>query len=57
MKSFCRRARNAGRLMKDAWQGGAPGRRVLLALLVLLLLSVVATTLTAATHGLVYTLF
>lgn len=57
MKSFCRRVRNAGRLMKDAWRGGAPGRRLLLALFVLLLLSVIATTLTAVTQGLVYTLF
>jgi hypothetical protein len=57
MKSFCRRVSNAGRLLKDAWRGGAPGRRLLLALLVLLLLSVIATTLTAAANGLVYTLF
>jgi hypothetical protein len=57
MKSSWRRARNVGRLIKDAWRGGAPGRRLLLALLVLLLLSVLATTLTAAAHGLVYTLF
>lgn len=57
MKRFYRRMRNASRLVVDAWRGGAPGRRLLLALVVLLLLSVISATLTAATHGVVYTLF
>lgn len=57
MKLFYRRVRNVSRLLIDAWRGGASGKRLLLALVMLLLLSVISATLTAAAHGVVYTLF
>ena len=57
MKRLVRRSRNVGRLLLDAWRGGAAGKRLLLALIALLLLSLLSVTITAAAHGLVYTLF
>ena len=57
MKYAFRRVRNASRLLLDAWRGGVAGKRLFVALLLLLILSVLAVSLTAAAHGLVYTLF
>jgi hypothetical protein len=57
MRRFTRRVRNTLRLLIDAWHGGVAGKRLLLALLVLLVLSMLSVTITAAGHGLVYTLF
>jgi hypothetical protein len=57
MKHVFRRVRNAARLLLDAWRGGVAGKRLFVALLLLLLLSVLTVTLTAAAQGLVYTLF
>ncbi len=57
MNRFVRRRRNTMRLLIDAWRGGAAGKRLFVALLLLLLLSGLSVTLTVAAQGLVYTLF
>jgi hypothetical protein len=44
-------------LLHDAWRGGAAGKRLLLALLALFILSALAVSVATAAHGLVYTLF
>lgn len=57
MKRALRRLRNMAHLLHDAWRGGAAGKRLLLALLALFILSALAVSVATAAHGLVYTLF
>lgn len=57
MRRLLRKTKNAWRLLRDAARAGHAGRRMLIVVLLLFLLSMLAAVTASAVHGLMYTLF
>lgn len=57
MRRLLRKTKNAWRLLRDAARAGHAGRRMLIVVLLLFLLSMLAAVTVSVVHGLMYTLF